>query len=147
MWERTALTDFEGVVLGFDFGEVRVGVALGNGLTRSARALRILDARTNKKWDAVASLIKEWEPSILVVGVPRHPDGAAHEVTQRALKFARSLRGRFHLPVYVVDERYSSVEAQSHCQSEDAIDDEAACIILQQWFDEGCPQRRPEDCI
>ena len=92
-----------GIVLGFDFGAVRIGVALGNALTCSARALEILPARTNDaKWGHVSRVIKEWAPDALIVGVPRHPDGTSHEVTALALKFARQLEGRFGLPVFVV---------------------------------------------
>lgn len=131
-----------GVVLGFDFGQVRIGVALGNALTASARALEILPARTNDaKWKGVARVIADWQPDALVVGVPRHPDGTSHEVTALALKFARQLEGRFSLPVFVVDERYSSVVVED-CEGD--IDDQAAAVILQQWFDEGCPQTLPQ---
>ena len=80
------------VVLGFDFGEVRIGVAVGNSITASARALTIIDGRTNAaKWPAVAKLLDEWCPACVVVGIPRHPDGTAHQVTALALKFARQL--------------------------------------------------------
>ncbi|MBO5659052.1 MAG: Holliday junction resolvase RuvX [Duodenibacillus sp.] len=135
------MSDF-GIVLGFDFGSVRIGVALGNALTCSARALEILPARTNDaKWGHVSRVIKEWSPDALIVGVPRHPDGTSHEVTALALKFARQLEGRFGLPVFVVDERYSSVAVQD-CDGD--IDDQAAAVILQQWFDEGCPRTMPQ---
>ena len=134
----------EGTVLGFDFGQVRIGLALGNTLTGTARAYAVIDARSKRRWEAVAAAVAEWQPAALVVGVPRHPDGTAHEVTQMALRFARQLAGRFRLPVYTVDERYSSVQAQSFDPDADVIDDAAAAVILQQWFDEGCPQRTPE---
>lgn len=131
------------VVLGFDFGEVRIGVAVGNSITASARALTIIDGRTNAaKWPAVAKLIDEWCPACVVVGIPRHPDGTAHQVTALALKFARQLEGRFGQKVYVVDERYSSVTVGN--SGDGAIDDEAAAVILQQWFDEGSPERTPQ---
>ncbi len=124
----------DGVVVGFDFGEKRIGVALGNTLTREARPYKILDSRTNDvRWKGVQRVIDEWAPVSLVVGVPRHPDGTAHEMTQRCERFARQLEGRFHLPVYRVDERYSSAVVESEA---DFIDDEAACIILQQFFNE-----------
>ena len=124
----------DGVVVGFDFGEKRIGVALGNTLTREARPYKILDSRTNDvRWKGVQRVIDEWAPVSLVVGVPRHPDGTAHEITQRCERFARQLEGRFHLPVYRVDERYSSAVVESEA---DFIDDEAACIILQQFFNE-----------
>ena len=124
----------DGVVVGFDFGEKRIGVALGNTLTREARPYKILDSRTNDdRWKGEKAIIDEWAPVALVIGVPRHPDGTAHEMTQRCERFARQLEGRFHLPVHRVDERYSSAVVES---AADFIDDEAACIILQQFFNE-----------
>lgn len=124
----------EGVIVGFDFGLKRLGVAIGNTLTKEARPLQIIDSRTNQsRWTGIEKVLKEWNPSALVVGVPRHPDGTAHEMTARCERFARQLEGRFHLPVYPVDERYSSAVVDSEA---DFIDDEAACIILQQFFDE-----------
>lgn len=133
------------VVLGFDFGQKRIGVAIGNGFTESANALNILDGRTNAaKWSAIESLIKQWMPEVLVVGLPCHPDGTPHELSRLSLKFARQLEGRFALPVYMVDERYSSAVVE--CQ-DGLIDDEAAAVILQQWFDEGQPKRVPSSII
>ena len=130
-----------GIVLGFDFGLVHIGVSLGNGVTKSARPLSILDGRTNKaKWTGVGALIEQWQPELCVVGLPRHPDGTAHELTVRALRFARQLEGRFNVPVNVVDERYSSVVVED-AHADGNIDDAAAAVILQQWFDEGEPVR------
>jgi len=129
--------DRVGIVLGFDYGTRRVGVALGNGLTRSARALRILAGTQEAApafWKELAGLIQEWQPQQLVVGVARHPDGAAHEMTARCERFARQLEGRFRLPVARVDERYSSAVLGSDARQ--AVDDQAAAVILQQWFDE-----------
>ena len=84
-------------------------------------------------------LIEQWQPELCVVGLPRHPDGTAHELTVRALRFARQLEGRFNVPVNVVDERYSSVVVEDDADGN--IDDAAAAVILQQWFDEGEPVR------
>jgi putative Holliday junction resolvase len=124
----------DGVVIGFDFGVKRLGVAIGNTLTKEARPYRIVDSRTNQsRWEGIQSIIKEWSPCALVVGIPRHPDGNPHEMTERCERFARQLEGRFHVPVHRVDERYSSAVVDSDA---DFIDDEAACIILQQFFDE-----------
>lgn len=134
-----------GVVLGFDFGQKRIGVAIGNGFTECANALIILDGRTNAaKWSAIESLIKQWMPDVLVVGLPCHPDGTPHELSRLSLKFARQLEGRFSLPVYMVDERYSSAVVENQ---DGLIDDEAAAVILQQWFDEGQPKRVPSSII
>lgn len=121
------------VVLGFDFGARRIGVAIGNSVTREARPLTAVNAATvAARWDAVAALVGEWEPAHLVVGIPRHPDGTPHDMTARCERFARQLEGRFRRPVARVDERYTSaVSARA-----DDIDAAAAALILQQWFDE-----------
>jgi putative Holliday junction resolvase len=121
------------VVLGFDFGARRIGVAIGNTVTGDARPLTTVDgARVATRWDAVAALVSEWDPAQLVVGVPRHPDGTPHEMTARCERFARQLEGRFRRPVARIDERYTSaVSARA-----DDVDAAAAGLILQQWFDE-----------
>jgi putative holliday junction resolvase len=120
----------DGVVLGFDFGARRIGVAIGNGITRQARPLAVIEAQGDRRWQNIAALIAEWQPIALVVGIPRHPDGTAHELTARCEKFARQLHGRTGLPVGTADERYSSAVVEG------GRDDEAAAVILQQWFDE-----------
>jgi len=125
-----------GIVLGFDFGTRRIGVALGNGITRSARALQVIErSSAPSRWRELAALIEQWQPQQLVVGVARHTDGAADEMTARCERFARQLEGRFHLPVARVDERYSSAVVPRRGKRPD--DDQAAALILQQWFDEG----------
>ena len=122
----------DGIALAFDFGTRRIGVAIGNSLTREARALTAIDAANSALcWSALGALIEEWQPAQLVVGIPRHPDGAGHEMTERCERFARQLEGRYRLPVARVDERYSSAVAERA----DDVDAAAAAIILQQWFD------------
>ena len=118
--------------LAFDFGIKRTGVATGNRLTRTASPQPTISANNEQRLDAVALRVKEWQPDALVVGVPFHPDGAPHENTARAQKFARQLRAKFSLPVFEVDERYSTTEAISMR----AIDADAAsaCIILEQFL-------------
>lgn len=120
--------------LAFDFGTQRTGVAVGNRLTCSAQALKTVCAEGDARFAPIAALIKEWQPDALVVGVPRHPDGKAHAMTERAQRFARQLAGRFKLPVHEVDERYSSVEAAS--QGAKDLDAESARIILEQFLRE-----------
>lgn len=123
----------DGVVLAFDYGTRRIGVAIGNGVTREARALTTIDAISNDgRWNAVGAVIEQWQPTQLAVGIPRYPDGAQHEMTVRCERFARQLEGRYRLPVARVDERYSSAVVE---QAED-VDAAAAAVILQQWFDE-----------
>ena len=116
--------------LAFDFGTVRVGVACGNSVTRSAEPLGTIAASGTPRFDSIARYIAEWQPDALVVGVPFHPDGAAHENTELARRFARQLRGRFGLQVHEVDERYSTTEA--HAMGAGDVDAASAAIILEQ---------------
>ena len=118
--------------LAFDFGLKRTGVAVGNRLTRSATPQPTIRAEGEARWAPIASRLAEWQPDALVVGVPFHPDGAEHENTVRARKFARQLRGRFKLPVYEVDERYSTTEA--HAAGARDADAGAAVVILEQFL-------------
>jgi putative Holliday junction resolvase len=124
--ERVAERTF----LAFDFGIRRVGVASGNGLTRSATPLTTIAAQGDARLAAIAALVADWRPSALVVGVPFHPDGAAHENTERARRFARQLRGRFKLPVHEVDERYSTTAVAGAAD----VDAAAAAVILEQYL-------------
>lgn len=118
--------------LAFDFGLKRTGVAVGNRLTQTATPQPTIVAEGDKRFLAVAQRIQDWGPDALVVGVPFHPDGAAHENTERARKFARQLHGRFGLSVFEVDERYSTTEA--HAQGAKDADAASACIILEQFL-------------
>ena len=120
--------------LAFDFGTRRIGVATGNTLTRSAAPLRTVAGKTAPPFVTIGKLIDEWRPDALVVGVPCHPDGAAHENSRRARRFARQLEGRFHLPVHEVDERYTTTEAAA--AGADDLDAAAAAIILEQFLRE-----------
>ncbi len=118
--------------LAFDYGQRRVGVAVGNALLRQAQPLRTLTQAGAARLDAIAALLREWQPAALVVGVPLHPDGAAHLNTAHARRFGRQLHGRFGLPVIEVDERYSTVEARAR----GAVDADAgaAAVILEQYL-------------
>lgn len=118
--------------LAFDFGLKRTGVATGNRFTRTATPQGSIAAEGDARFAAIAAKIKEWQPDALVVGIPFHPDGASHDNTARALKFARQLRGRFGLQVFEVDERYSTTEALSQGASD--ADAASACIILEQFL-------------
>ena len=118
--------------LAFDFGLKRTGVAVGTRMLRTATPQGTIRAEGDARFAQVGQRIAEWQPDALVVGVPYHPDGAPHENTARAQKFARQLRGRFGLQVFEVDERYSTTEAQAA----GALDADAAsaCIILEQFL-------------
>lgn len=127
-------------LLGFDFGEQRIGVATGNSLTASAQPLRTLAAvPVAQRFEAIARLINEWQPDALVVGRPLYPDGAVSPMTPRCERFARQLEGRFGLKVHLVDERYSSAQAQSEGASD--LDAQAAAIILRQYLQD--PAQNP----
>ena len=132
-------------VLAFDFGARRIGVAVGNTLTRVAQPLTTLDCdRDNERFAAIAALLDEWQPDMLVVGIPVHADGAAHAMTAQARRFARELVERFRLPVKLADERWTTQLAQTALDEAGAggrkgraiRDQVAAQMILQGWFDD-----------
>ena len=118
--------------LAFDYGEKRTGVAVGNRLTQTATPQTTIAAVGDARWQAISGLVREWQPHAVVVGVPFHPDGAAHENTARAQKFARQVHGRFGVPVYEVDERYTTTEAISLGAAD--ADAASACLILEQFL-------------
>ena len=118
-------------ILAFDFGEKRIGVAVGNTITKTSEPLKIIQEKNQQdKFQAIEKLIQEWQPQILVVGLPTHPDGAEHEMTQKAKRFGNQLKGRFQKEVVLVDERYTSVSVEG---GNDAL---AAQLILQQYLDQ-----------
>ncbi|QDQ26893.1 Holliday junction resolvase RuvX [Chitinimonas arctica] len=133
-------------VLAFDFGEARIGVAGGSPELAIATPLATIGGNSNdEKFAAIAALIAEWRPSQLVVGLPSHLDGTEHELSRLSRTFANRLHGRFNLPVALVDERLTSVEAEGLLSQagtfgkkrKSALDQVAAMQILQAWFDQG----------
>jgi len=132
-------------ILAFDFGLRQIGVAVGNCLLGTSQPLSILRARDGvPDWQAVAGLIDEWRPDLLVVGDPLHMDGSDSELSERARKFGRRLHGRLGLPVEMTDERLSSFEAKQNSREQghkgnfrqQPIDSHAAELILQTWLAE-----------
>jgi putative holliday junction resolvase len=118
--------------LAFDFGLKRTGVAIGNKLMRTAQGLNTIKAEGDARWPLIEARIKEWQPDAIVIGVPYYQDGAPHDNTRRAKKFGRQLHARYNLPVFEVDERYSTTEAlEMGAKDPDAG---AACIILEQFL-------------
>ena len=133
----------DGVVLAFDFGVQRIGVAIGETLTQSARPLTTIAAPDNEaRFVAIGKLIAEWQPLVLAVGLPFTADGGEHEMTARCRRFANQLTGRFRLPLELVDERYTSVVAEAELaargqgwrERKQRLDAEAAVVILQSYF-------------
>jgi putative Holliday junction resolvase len=137
------------IVLAFDFGRRRIGVACGDTVSRSASALQAVPAdAAGPRWEVIASLIHDWQPDMAVVGLPYNVDGSDSEQTTAARGFAAELARRYALEVAMVDERYSSLEAEARLKSARAsglrrrrvaksdVDAAAACVILERWFSE-----------
>jgi putative Holliday junction resolvase len=134
-----------GTLLAFDFGTKRIGIAVGNTVSDTARPLSTInDEKNDVRFTAIGALIQEWQPAALVVGLPCNDDGTPHEMTALCRRFANRLKGRFNLPVLLVDERYTSAAASSVLDDEGIhgrkqktlIDQYAAQQILQAYFDE-----------
>lgn len=132
-----------GTVLAFDFGEKRVGVAVGEWETRTAHALEVIAGEASApRFARIAELIGEWRPVELVVGLPFHLDGQEHDMTRRCRRFANQLHGRFGLPVALVDERLTSAAAEAELAAagvfgkrrRDALDSVAAQGILNDYL-------------
>lgn len=139
-------------LLCFDFGSKRIGVAVGQTVTGTATPLLTLAAHNYKPdWGVIAGLIADWRPDALIVGVPLTLHGGSQEMTGAAARFARQLQGRFHLPVYGMDERFSTLEARERAAgaSDREIDAIAAQTILESWMRDHDPQQYPgcgNDC-
>jgi putative Holliday junction resolvase len=127
-------------VLAFDYGTRRIGVAVGEPELGTSHPLPGIALHGDARFAAIERLLAQWQPARLVVGLPLAADGGAHETTRRAERFARRLHGRFRLPVELVDERFTSVEAAARLRgrraSRFALDSVAAQLILEQYFDE-----------
>ena len=124
-------------ILSFDYGTRRVGVAVGNSISKSGQALKTITAsNSDALFQEIESLLQEWQPDQLVVGKPTHPDGTPHEMTSKATRFGNQLHGRFHLPVVWVDERYTSAVLEGDPEMYDNLDAHSAVLILEQYFAE-----------
>ena len=140
----TQTPPLSGTLLGFDFGEKRLGVAVGETETRLAHPVAaIAEEATGARFAAIERLVAEWRPAGFVVGLPRHADGGEHEVARLAGKFARRLNARFGLPVAFVDETLTSVEAEARlreaggcAKAKGDLDAHAAAVILQSYLDD-----------
>lgn len=124
-----------GTLLCFDYGEKRIGVAVGQPVTGTATALEIVPVRHGRPdWERIAALVRDWRPQALVVGLPLNLDGTSQPVTAAADRFARRLQGRFGVPVHRADERLTTVEARRQVTAPGKVDAEAARIILESWL-------------
>jgi putative Holliday junction resolvase len=126
-------------LLGFDFGLQRIGIAVGQSITRTATALSTIRSRDSRPdWDTISEVIRTWQPDALVIGLPRQANGEISDLTRRIRRFAQQLEGRYHLPVHTIDERLSSLAASALQDGEagtKGTDAVAARIILQDWLD------------
>jgi len=131
------------ILLGFDFGTKRIGVAIGQNITKTARPLGMVKAIDGKpSWMEIAKFVKKWQPDAFVVGIPLNMDGTEQAITISAKQFALELAERFKLPVFQMDERLTSVEARANVFEEGgykalkktSVDSVAAQLILQNWL-------------
>jgi len=135
-------------IISFDFGYVRIGVAVGQELTATASPLTTLTKRAqDPDWDTIGELIAQWQPALLVVGIPHHADGSPNAITTAAMQFCRQLKSRYQLPVETIDEHLSSREAEHRIgkpgirggrlsRKRPSLDQEAAAVILETWFNQ-----------
>jgi putative Holliday junction resolvase len=122
-------------LLCFDYGEKRIGVAVGQSLTGTATPLEIVAVRRGRPdWERIDALVDEWRPDAVVVGNPLNMDGTRQPVTDSADRFARRLEGRFGLPVFRADERLSTVEAKNLLRRTRNLDAVSAQLILETWL-------------
>ncbi len=135
------------LVMAFDFGQRRIGMACGDTVSRTASPLRgVGNGGAGPRWDAIDARVRDWQPDLLVVGLPYNADGSDSRIGNAARRFAAQLAERYALPVSLTDERYSSLEAAHRLRSErDSglrkrrvakadVDAAAACVILERWF-------------
>ena len=143
-----------GTVLAFDFGEKRIGIAVGEWALRQSHPLTVIRAEANaERFARIAELIREWQPTSLVVGIPVALDGTPHAMTARCTRFANQLRGRFGLDVDYAEERLSSAEAEERLResgynargAREHLDTLAAQIILQSYF-QRLSENPPDPC-
>jgi putative Holliday junction resolvase len=128
-------------VLGFDFGQKRIGIAVGQEITRTATALETVNSRnTQPDWDSISALVKTWQPDLLVVGLALHADGSDSAMTKPTRDFAAKLKTRYRLPVEFMNERLSSRAAEGLAgdgqNADKGIDALAAMVILQDWLEQ-----------
>lgn len=136
-----------GTIMAFDYGSKRIGVAIGQQLSASSRPLDTVAVRQNKPdWDHISRLLNEWQPDLLLIGLPLTEDGGEQEMSTAARRFANRLNGRYQLPVELVDERFSSIEAEEiivearrngrlkKSKVKQAVDQIAAKLIIQSWL-------------
>lgn len=133
--------------LGFDYGKQRIGVAVGNSLTRTAKGLGIIQSHPKPDWKAIQVLLDEWRPQACIVGLPLNMDGSEQDITKAVRKFATALEQHSGVPSHTMDERLSSVAAKESLKQQrssgrkkrirkEEKDSEAARVILEDWLNQ-----------
>ena len=156
MLKHKLLQSASDTYLGFDFGNKKIGVAIGQTTTFTASPLQtIRSIQQNPDWNKIAGLIQEWQPGGLIVGISRQIDGSDNPITPRMLKFCRQLEARYQLPVYQQDETLSTYEAKQLLFEEldvsasklwEVQDQLAAQLILQTWLNDHATKKRNSTC-
>jgi putative Holliday junction resolvase len=137
------------LILAFDYGRKRIGAACGDTASRTASPLgAVSSGAAGPRWEAIDALLRDWQPAMIVVGLPYNVDDSESALTAAARRFARELAARYAVPVELIDERYSSLEAETRLRTarelglrrrrvaKADVDAAAACIILERWFTE-----------
>ncbi|GAB6071076.1 Holliday junction resolvase RuvX [Thiomicrorhabdus hydrogeniphila] len=125
----------DGVIIGFDFGLRRIGVAIGQTISQTASPETIVNSKDGKPdWEHISKLFEQWQPVAIVVGLPMRLDGSEQALTQPARKFGQRLNGRYQRPVFYIEEQLSSIEAEQRGLKQKHIDDHAAQILLENWL-------------
>lgn len=133
------------IVIGFDFGMKRIGIAVGQTVTQKARPLETIPAKNGEpNWAQLSKIIKKWHPDILIVGMPLNMDGSDQSISRHTRRFAQSLKEKFQIPIFEMDERLTTKSARENlfnkggykALQDGQVDQLAAQLILQNWFDE-----------
>lgn len=127
-------------ILSFDYGTRWIGTAVGQSITQTATALKTFESKNNKPdWNGIEKLISEYQPDLLVIGLPLNSLGEEQEISQKARRFARQLEGRFHKPICMVDERLTTrqvyIDSADNHRTKQQIDALSAALIAQSWLD------------
>lgn len=136
---KASTANLSGIIIGFDFGLKRIGVAIGQTVSQTASPKAIVASKDGQPdWAHISKLFAQWQPVAIVVGLPMHLDGTPQALTQPARKFGQRLSGRYQRPVFFIEEQLSSVEAENRAKQThnpaQHLDDQAAQIILENWL-------------
>lgn len=125
----------DNLIMGFDYGTSRIGVAVGQSITGTATPLTVVSVHNGlPDWAAIGRLVQEWRPAMFVVGLPINMDGSDSDMSRLTARFARQLQGRFHIPSHTMDERLTTREARELATVNESVDAVAAKLIVESWL-------------